>query len=163
MSTFVIVKERAGSWRTIAFSNGSTYHHDVVEIILAICKFQVRKDPDTSTQIFVSPFRALACLFLPMHSLVDCAFHCFAGASKVEKTPIGVAVAKMETSLTLVQSLIPLIVLLLCLALYIVRHYVSPGTSWFIQFLVTVAFTFGFFGLALMPIDLSLTTSIDSR
>lgn len=98
-----------------------------------------------------------------MHSLVDCAFHCFAGASKVEKTPIGVAVAKMETSLTLVQSLIPLIVLLLCLALYIVRHYVSPGTSWFIQFLVTVAFTFGFFGLALMPIDLSLTTSIDSR
>lgn len=69
----------------------------------------------------------------------------------------------METSLTLVQSLIPLIVLLLCLALYIVRHYVSPGTSFFIQFLVTVAFTFGFFGLALMPIDLSLTTSIDSR
>ena len=72
-------------------------------------------------------------------------------------------VAKMETSITLVQSLIPLIFLLLCLALYIVRHYVSPGTSWFIQFLVTVSFTFGFFGLALMPIDLSLTTSIDSR
>ena len=72
-------------------------------------------------------------------------------------------VAKMETSLTLVQSLILLIVLLLCLALYIVRHYVSPGTHVFIQFLVTVAFTFGFFGLALMPIDLSLTTSIDSR
>lgn len=71
--------------------------------------------------------------------------------------------AKMKTSITLVQSLIPLISLLLCLALYIVRHYVSPGTSWFIQFLVTVSFTFGFFGLALMPIDLSLTTSVDSR
>ena len=71
--------------------------------------------------------------------------------------------AKMKTSITLVQSLIPLISLLLCLALYVVRHYVSPGTSWFIQFLVTVSFTFGFFGLALMPIDLSLTTSVDSR
>ena len=71
--------------------------------------------------------------------------------------------AKMITSITLVQSLIPLISLLLCLALYVVRHYVSPGTSWFIQFLVTVSFTFGFFGLALMPIDLSLTTSVDSR
>lgn len=69
----------------------------------------------------------------------------------------------MITSITLVQSLIPLISLLLCLALYVVRHYVSPGTSWFIQFLVTVSFTFGFFGLALMPIDLSLTTSVDSR
>ena len=69
----------------------------------------------------------------------------------------------METSITLVLSLIQLVFLLLCLAQYIVRHYVSPGTSWFIQFLVTVSFTFGFFGLALMPIDLSLTTSVDSR
>ena len=133
-------------------ATGRTHHHDVVEMILAIaCKFQV-----------ATPFRLLHPNFLFRSCrisflLVD---FCFIAWGKQSR---GAAIAKMETPLTLVQSLIPLILLLLCLALYIVRHYVSPGTSWFIQFLVTVAFTFGFFGLALMPIDLSLTTSIDSR
>ena len=138
-------------------SNGSTHHHDVVEIILAIaCKIQVA----TSTRF---RFIQIFCFVLAAAALHFCLLICFIASLGWGKQSRGAAVAKMETSLTLVQSLIPLIVLLLCLALYIVRHYVSPGTSFFIQFLVTVAFTFGFFGLALMPIDLSLTTSIDSR
>ena len=64
-------------------------------------------------------------------------------------------------SLTLGHALIPVCALVLCLALYIVRHYAMPGTSCFIQFLTCLSFAFGFFGLALMPIDLSLTTSVD--
>jgi len=61
----------------------------------------------------------------------------------------------------LLQSLLPLTVLLFSLAAWLVRHYASPPTSILTQLLVTVAFGLGFGGVALLPIDLSLTESVD--
>ena len=142
MSTFVIVKEPAGNDVSLATVRRSQYSmmtwEKVTENENACILFLTRQNFRTFTQKYI------------LFSLLSLG---------TEQS----GAAKMITSITLVQSLIPLISLLLCLALYVVRHYVSPGTSWFIQFLVTVSFTFGFFGLALMPIDLSLTTSVDSR
>mmetsp|Transcript_31940 Transcript_31940/g.95639 ORF Transcript_31940/g.95639 Transcript_31940/m.95639 type:complete len:655 (-) Transcript_31940:140-2104(-) len=61
----------------------------------------------------------------------------------------------------LIQSLAPLWALLFSLATWLVRHFASPGVSILIQALVVLSFGLGFGGVALLPIDLSLTVSID--
>jgi len=60
----------------------------------------------------------------------------------------------------LLQSLAPLAILLFSLSAFLVRHYASPGTSVFAQALAVVSFGLGFGGVALLPIDLSLTVSV---
>lgn len=71
------------------------------------------------------------------------------------------AIISYLPNLTLAQCLLPLGFVLFVLSLWIVRHYAMPGTSPFILFLTAASFTFGFFGLALMPIDLSLTVAVE--
>jgi len=46
---------------------------------------------------------------------------------------------------------------LFVLAGWIVRHFAAPGTSLLIQLLATISFALGFGGIALLPIDLSIT------
>lgn len=46
---------------------------------------------------------------------------------------------------------------LLVLSFWIVRHFAARGTSFLIQLLATISFSLGFGGIALLPIDLSIT------
>lgn len=48
--------------------------------------------------------------------------------------------------------------ILFALAALLVHHFAAPKTSLLILFLVTLSFTFGFGGIALLPIDLTVTT-----
>jgi len=57
-----------------------------------------------------------------------------------------------------VDSLITLSTALLLLAAWIVHHFASPGVPWLLKLLVTTSFWFGFGGIALLPIDLQITT-----
>jgi hypothetical protein len=44
------------------------------------------------------------------------------------------------------------------LAAFLVYHFAAPKTPKLILFLVTLSFTLGFGGIALLPIDLTVTT-----
>jgi len=63
--------------------------------------------------------------------------------------------------MALVNSLIWVGAVLLLISSFLVRHYASPRTSLWIQFLVTISFALAFSGITLLPIDLSLTTPIE--
>jgi len=51
---------------------------------------------------------------------------------------------------------------LFVLAAWMVRHFAAPGTSLLIQLLATVSFALGLSGIALLPIDLSITQVYDN-
>lgn len=55
-------------------------------------------------------------------------------------------------------SVVPISTITLLLSGWIVHHFASPTVSIFIRILVTVSFWLGFGGIALLPIDLQLTT-----
>ena len=46
---------------------------------------------------------------------------------------------------------------LFVVAASIVRHFAAPATPLLIQLLATISFALGFGGIALLPIDLSIT------
>ena len=59
-------------------------------------------------------------------------------------------------------TLVPLFVVILIFSALLVRYYATPGTSFPVKTIATLSFCFGLFGIALLPIDLSLTTEIPS-
>lgn len=56
------------------------------------------------------------------------------------------------------ESLIPISTSIFILAAWIVNHYASPGVPFLIKLLVTISLWLGFGGIALLPIDLQITT-----
>lgn len=56
------------------------------------------------------------------------------------------------------DSFLLLLGFLFVLSLWLVIHYANHKTSILIKLLVAVSFTLGFAGVALLPIDLTVTT-----
>ena len=59
----------------------------------------------------------------------------------------------------LITSLIISSIFLILLSTYLIQHYASPGTSILLRLMVIISFWLGFSGIALLPIDLSRTTT----
>lgn len=72
------------------------------------------------------------------------------GAGSVGESPTNTMTLPMESLGILGGALF-------VLAGWLVRHFVAPGTSLLIQLLATISFALGFGGIALLPIDLSIT------
>lgn len=60
----------------------------------------------------------------------------------------------------LLETLIPLSLVSIAVAIYTMQHFASPGTSNATKFLATIAFWLGFNGVVLLPIDLSFTVKL---
>ena len=65
-----------------------------------------------------------------------------------------------DGALDLSGTLVPLFFVILIFSALLVRYYANPGTSFPVKSIATLSFCFGLFGIALLPIDLSLTTEI---
>lgn len=66
-------------------------------------------------------------------------------------------------SFDLAGILVSLAFITLFFSTLLIRHFASPGTSFNVQAIAIISFALGFYGIALLPIDLSLTTDLEDN